>query len=192
MQTKEFKIGGYFEYNQLNEVFMFKQADDFKTEKQPCIYVWVLKAKNNNDKCKFHEKVIYVGKAGKGLKIRMGQHCAGFKGPFKGGSKSGGNKNKILYNLKDYTIEVYYKEAIVFKDISTKLDLLNYSNNDMRFEDLTLYSFEEEFYIKLYGLKSNKFRPPLNGKIKFENLKDHMIAENEKLITFDSQNIFAL
>ena len=39
MQTKEFKIGGYFEYNQLNEVFMFKQADDFKTEKQPCIYV---------------------------------------------------------------------------------------------------------------------------------------------------------
>ena len=86
MQTKEFKIKDNSEYNQLNEVFMFKQADDFKTEKQPCIYVWVLKAKNNNDKCKFRKSNICQG-----LKIRMGQHCDRFVHL---GSKSGGIKIK--------------------------------------------------------------------------------------------------
>ena len=42
MQSKKFEIGGYFEYNQLNEVFMFKQADDIKAEKEPCLnHFWM-------------------------------------------------------------------------------------------------------------------------------------------------------
>jgi len=167
-----FKKGGsWLIYNgQDQRVVKFKEEKDLNT--LPCIYLWVIESKDQN----FKGKVLYVGKAGKGLKNRMKQHEGGFKGPKAGGSISGENKRNILYELlKKHKVIVYFKEALRFEEYDHSNNFIKLqkddSNDNNRFKNLTFFSFEEEYYIKYYGIKSNNYLPPLNGRIN-EKTKD--------------------
>ncbi|GEM_PF-2866411 len=170
------------------EVIKFDdEQDDLNT--LPCIYLWVIESKDKN----FNGKVLYVGKAGKGLKNRMKQHEGGFKGPKAGGSISGENKKNILFELlkeEKHKVVVYFKEALRFEEYDHSKNFIRLqkddSNDNKRFKNLTFFSFEEEYYIKYYGIKSNNYLPPLNGRINEENI--NIINENTKdLVNFSNQ-----
>ena len=163
----------------------FTGEQDLNT--RPCIYLWVIKSDDQN----FNKKVLYVGKAGKGLKNRMKQHEGGVKGPNAGGSISGENKRKILYELLNkHKVIVYFKEALRFEEYDHSKNFIRLqkddSNDNKRFKNLTFFSFEEEYYIKYYGIESNNYLPPLNGRINEENI--NIINEKTKdLVNFSNQ-----
>jgi len=162
---------------------------DRETSSKPCIYFWVIKSKNKeNDNKKLGGKVIYVGKAGKGLKTRMKQH----EGGFKGGSKSGFEKNKILIKLeRDYNIFVYFKEAFSFEHYDQSRNFLNLQkdnyNDNQRFKNLTFFSFEEEFYIKYFGIKSNNYLPLLNGRLNGYSDENIILKNVDELRVFSEE-----
>ena len=160
------------------KVIKFEDKKDLNT--LPCIYLWVIESEDQS----FNRKVLYVGKAGKGLKNRMKQHEGGFKGPKAGGSISGMNKKNILFELlkeKKHNIVVYFKEALRFEEYDHSKNFIKLqkgnSNDNNRFKNLTFFSFEEEYYIKYFGIKSNNYLPPLNGRINENNIN----VINEKI-----------
>ena len=166
----------------------FTGEQDLNT--RPCIYLWVIKSDDQN----FNKKVLYVGKAGKGLNNRMKQHVKGdLKVQNAGGSISGENKRNILYELlKDnkHEVVVYFKEALRFEEYDHSKNFIRLqkydSNDNKRFKNLTFFSFEEEYYIKYYGIESNNYLPPLNGRINEENI--NIINEKTKdLVNFSNQ-----
>ena len=180
------KGGSWFIYGSKGQV-KFEGEKDLNS--LPCIYLWVIESDDQN----FNEKVLYVGKAGKGLNNRMKQHEGGFKGPNAGGSISGKNKRNILYELlKDnkHEVVVYFKEALRFEEYDHSKNFIRLqkdaSNDNKRFKNLTFFSFEEEYYIKYYGIKSNNYLPPLNGRMNEENI--NIINEKTKdLVNFSNQ-----
>jgi predicted GIY-YIG superfamily endonuclease len=105
----------------------------------PKVYVWVHSSTE--------DKVIYVGKTKNSVQKRMGEHRQGFKGKTNNGSVSGSKKFCFLKNIlsKDESVHIWAREAeiqcIAINNISTT--------------QLSLFSVEEEWFIK-------KFNPLLN------------------------------
>ena len=123
----------------------------------------------------------------------MKQHEGGFKGPEAGGSISGMNKKNILFMLlkeKKHNIVVYFKEALRFEEYDHSKNFIklqkDISNDNNRFKNLTFFSFEEEYYIKYFGIKSNNYMPPLNGRINENDI--NVINEKTKdLVSISNQ-----
>lgn len=175
-----FRKGGFFSIDSSEgtskKTVKFQNIKNTGLNTLPCIYLWVIESEDQN----FNRKVLYVGKAGNGLKNRMKQH----EGGFKGGSISGINKKYVLFELlkdKRNNIVVYFKEALKFEEYDHSKNFIKLQKdgfNDInRFKNLTFFSFEEEYYIKYFGIKSNNYLPPLNGRIN----KNSINAINEKI-----------
>jgi hypothetical protein len=97
----------------------------------PHVYVWV-DVTDTNDIV-----VLYCGRAGKGIKARMGQHKQGFKGEDNGGSASGKRKHDFLSEKLDKKrkIEIWSKsshnleeEGRYLKEFSAKVNYWLYLN----------------------------------------------------------------
>jgi len=179
---RKFKRGGLFTSKE-KKTIKFKEVVGLNSK--PCIYLWVIKSNLS----KLNNKVIYVGKGGKGLKKRMQEHEGGFKGREKGGSKSGKRKNDILLeilNPPENNITIYYKEAEPFLCENKSYEFLNLNSNNFhetkRFKNLTFFSFEEEYYIKLYGVENNDYKPPLNGRLNDDDTFESLISENPHIL----------
>lgn len=116
------------------------------------VYVWASKDVGNNEL-----DILYVGKAGYGVKVRLGQHITGFK--YNAGSK--GNRDAIIKEIKSgREVFVYCRESGTQKIFKS---------------EVSLYSAEENaLYLEL--------NPKLN-KEGFPVIHSEDLESNEKLIS---------
>jgi hypothetical protein len=88
-----------------NDQIAYEMVDDTFAEKRGMVYIWV----NGND-------ILYIGKAGKGIRKRLGEHRAG--------SKIGtGRNNRLLLEQCDGPILVYGRLAN--EGVKTYKDIYN-------------------------------------------------------------------
>ena len=123
---------------------------DAAKESSPGIYCWVLLDQINNV-----EEVLYVGKYGKNLKKRFGEHINGFRG----GSKSGIKKNNFLIKKLKATktkIEVWHIKSHTFNKKYTS------ALGQEKLGSFSTEGHDEKDMIE-YVTRFQQFVPKLNG-----------------------------
>lgn len=84
------------------------EVKDLSSMSGPLVYIWIV-----------NDQVIYVGETSQTIKKRM----AGHEGGFRGGSKSGVERQKSMFALNDNRIDVY----VAFKPLFS--NYIQQSNN---------------------------------------------------------------
>ena len=77
------------------------EVEDLSSREGPLVYVWMV-----------HDQIIYVGETAQTIKKRMAGHESGFRG----GSKSGVERQKSILALNENRIDVY----VAFKPLLIK------------------------------------------------------------------------
>jgi len=136
----------------------FKKIDGVELSERASVYVWFSKAAGDND-----VEILYVGKAGYGVKKRFSQHRGGFKNSVTGRDK----KEKLVNELNSG------KEVIVCTRICDEKPVLG--------EKVSMYSVEEDALCRALNPKWN-----VGG---FPEIHDNVISHQKELHDFLNQDL---
>ncbi len=125
--------------NLINNIINYSGINVRGESKTPCVYLWLIEHRANNE-----FKVIYAGKAGKGVSRRHKQHADGYKRSMRTQKKSVRIKKLEDLLKSGLYVEVWYRES---KPIKSMLNDYVYA-----------YSVDEEALIL-------KYKPLLNNEI---------------------------
>jgi hypothetical protein len=105
--------------------------------------------------------IIYLGKAGKGINVRMSQHIQGFKGKERNGSKSGLEKSNFIKEIIGHKSKILVFEKLVrgFESLDNEnLNVINPTIYPIEFNgEVSLFSLFEDVYINYLKQMSNDF-----------------------------------
>ena len=148
----EFNKAGKIYLEENNEVNYLIDLPEFKSPKGQ-VYAWVIR-----------DKVVYIGMAGKGVDKRHKEH----RGGWRGGSKTGVNKAKLLRDslnnnqmvaIYARTSDVLAQQAVKLLGKKTKLDInLNRYEEHELIRTIVIQSGIALIFINSYHIKSYLYR----------------------------------
>jgi hypothetical protein len=136
LKDMEFKCCGILESSAEEDHFEFKSKNP-RGNTTAGVYLWLQRIKRDT------YKVVYAGKAGNGISVRMGQHIGGLKiAPTERKERI-----KAAFGL-DNRLEIWFRT-------SAKISLAQLSA-----EPISAYSTEEEALITRFAPELNRAKPP--------------------------------